>query len=97
MCDAKLDTKLQTKIDGFYGFQNAIVDLAKNRVHENNQLSDSSLLGLTSEDLLCSIEIQTNVDLRNALQKSTGSIDDFKLKSNDGKVISLDAMLCKES
>ena len=88
----KLDTKLQTKIDGFYGFQNAIVDLAKNRVHENNQLSDSSLLGLTPGDLLHSIEMQTNVNLRNALQKSTGSIDDFKLKSNDGKVISLAAM-----
>ena len=84
-----LDTKPQSKIDSFFGFSNAIADLAKKRVAENEDVSPSSLLGLTSEDLLRSIELQSNVDLRNTLQKSIGNIKNYELRDDDGAIKSI--------
>ena len=83
-----LDTKPQSKIDGFFGFTNAIADLANERLKSDPTLTSSDLLGLTSEDLLSSIELQQDVDLRNTLQKSVGSIQTHQLHS-DGLVKSL--------
>ena len=42
-----------------------------------------SLLGLTSEDLLQSIELQQDMNLCNELQKSIRSINNSKLKTRD--------------
>ena len=83
-----LDTKPQSKINGFFGFTNAIADLANERLAIDPTLTSSDLLGLTSEDLLTSIELQQDVDLRNTLQKSVGAVQHHQLKS-DGKVKSL--------
>ena len=85
----ELDTKPQSKIDTFFGFTSAIVDLAKKRVGENADVSSSSLLGLTSEDLLRSIELQSSVDLRNTLQNSIGSIKNYQLKNGGGEIKSI--------
>ena len=52
-------------------------------------MSTSTLLRLTSEDLLQSIELQVDVDLRNTLQKFTGSIKGYELKGTDGRAKSL--------
>ena len=79
-----LDTKSQTRIDGFHGFTNAIADLAKKRIKDDATISSSTLLGLTSEDILHSIELQQDVDLRNTLQKSVGAISEYELKDGDG-------------
>ena len=62
-----LDTKPQSKINGFFGFTNAIADLANERLAIDPTLTSSDLLGLTSEDLLTSIELQQDVNLRNTL------------------------------
>ena len=83
-----LDTKPQSKINGFFGFTNAIADLANERLAIDPTLTSSDLLGPTSEDLLTSIELQQDVDLRNTLQKSVGTVQHHQLKS-DGKVKSL--------
>ena len=56
-------------------------------------MSTSTLLGLTSKDLLQSIELQADVDLRNMLQKSTGSIKGYELKGTNGRVMSLSEIL----
>ena len=50
---------------------------------QDNNITSSSLLGITSEDILQSIKLQEDIDLRNTLQQSIGPIKDFKLKSND--------------
>ena len=79
-----LNTKPQTRIDGFYGFTNAIADLAKNRVKDDATVSSSTLLGLTSEDILHLIELQQDVNLRNTLQQSVGAIGEYGLKDGNG-------------
>lgn len=62
-----INTKPQTKINGFFEFTNAITDLANKRLTRDLSLSYSDFLGLTSEDLLTLLELQSDVDLRNAL------------------------------
>ena len=84
-----LDTKPQSKINNFFGFTNAIANLASKRVKENPVISSSSLLGLTSEDLLRSIELQQDVDLRNTLQTSVGNIKSYELKNDAGEISSI--------
>ena len=84
-----LNTKPQSRIDGFYGFTNAIADLAKKRVKDDTAISSSTLLGLTSKDILHSIELQQDVDLRNTLQQSVGAICDYELKDGNGVTKSL--------
>ena len=84
-----LDNKPQSKIDSFFGFTSAIADLAKKRVKENKNVSSSSLLRLNSEDLLHSIELQENVDLRNTLQKSVKNIKNCQLKNDAGDIKSI--------
>ena len=84
-----LDTKPQSKIDGFFGFTSAIANLANQRINENKGITSSSLLGLTSEDLLHSIELQQDVNLRNTLQKSVGSIKSYELKNDEGVIKSI--------
>ena len=93
---AELDTKPQSQIDSFYGFSNAIAGMAMKRIKENKDVSPSCLLGLASEDILQSIKLQQDVDLRNTLQKSIGAISDHKFYSDDGKEKSL-AQLRKEN
>lgn len=83
-----IDTKSQQKNNGFFGFDNTIVDLTQKRINASEGLSSSDVLGLTSEGLLVSIELQQDVDLRNILQQSVGKILKYKCKDN-GVVISL--------
>ena len=45
------------KLDTFFGFTNAIADLTKNRIDNQKIASSSNILGLTSEDLLESINL----------------------------------------
>ena len=52
-------------------------------------MTTSTLLGLTSEHLLQSIELQKDFDLSNTLQNSTGLIKSYKLKGTDNRVTSL--------
>ena len=85
----ELDSKPQSKIDSFFGFTSAIADLAKKRVEENDDVSSSSLLGLTSKDLLRLIKLQSNVNLRNTLQKSVWSINNYELKNDGGEIKSI--------
>ena len=84
-----LDTKPQSKINVFFGFTSAIANLANRRLHENEDITSSLLLGLTSGDLLHSIELQQDVDLRNTLQKSVGSIKSYELKNDEGAIKSI--------
>ena len=88
-CLADLDTKKQSKVDSFFSFSKTIEELARNRIKENESISSASLLGLTSEDLLQSLELQSDMDLHNELQKTVGSIAEFKLKTRDGMEKSL--------
>ena len=72
---AVINKKPQSKIDSFFGFTDAIADLAKDRIKNTDSLSTANALGLTSEDLLQSIKLQENTDLRNSLQQKIGSIE----------------------
>lgn len=78
---ANIDTKPQQKIDGFFGFTNAIADLAKKRSKTSEGMSTSDILGLSSEDLLTSIRLQ-DVDLRNTLPQSVCEISKYTVKQN---------------
>ena len=89
-----IDTKPQQKIDGFFGFTNRIADLAKKRSKTCNGMSTSDILGLTSKNLLTSIELQQYVDLRNTLQQLVGEIYKYLIKHNSG--VKLLTEVCKE-
>ena len=91
-----LNTKPQSRIDGFFGFTNAIANLAKNRLKDDATISSSTLLGLTSEDTLHLIELQQDVDLRNTLQQSVEAIRSYELKDGNGVPKSL-AQLRREA
>ena len=91
-----LNTKPQTRIDRFYGFTNAIADLAKNRMKDDATVSSSTLLGLISEYILDLIELQQDVDLRNMLQQSVGVIGEYKLKDRNGVPKSLGQLHTEE-
>ena len=58
-------------------------------------MSTSTLLGLTSKDLLHSIELQADINLRNTLQKPTGLIKGYELKGTNGRVKSLAEIRCE--
>ena len=45
-------------------------------------MSTSDILGLISEDLLTSIKLQQDVDLRNTLQQSVGEMSKYTVKQN---------------
>ena len=94
-CLAELDTKPQSKLNAFEGFTNSITSLAMNRISQKSSITTAELLGLTSEDMLQSLQLQEDNDLRNSLQKSVGSIKDYKLKSDDGTEQSINNLRCK--
>ena len=71
----QIDKKPQAKLDSFFGFTNAIADLAQKRTANQDGAEARSVLGLTSEDLLQSIKLQEDTDLRNSLQLHVGMID----------------------
>ena len=55
-------------------------------------MSPSDVLGLTSEDLLYSIELQQDIDLRNTLQQSMGELTNHKIAIETGEIKSLAQM-----
>lgn len=85
---ASIDTKPHQKINRFYEFTNTIADVTKKILKTFEGMSTSDILGFTLEDLLMSIELQRDVDLRNALQQSVGEISRYTVKDN-GVLISL--------
>ena len=68
----------------FFGFTNAISEVANERITKYPNLRQLEVLGLTSEDLFHSIKIQKNVGLQSTLQKTIGPLKRFKIQKKRG-------------
>ena len=72
--EKKLNTKIQPKLNNYFGFKDVITTMAKDRFKDGGNMDE--VLAMTSNDLSSSTTLSENISLRNHVQKEVGVLQD---------------------
>ena len=73
--EKKLNTKIQPKLNNYFGFKDGITTMAEDRLKEAGNIEEA--LAMTSNDLSSLTTLSNNISLRNHVQKEVGVLQDI--------------------